>query len=103
MSGKSPTPQGISALLRKAGFKRSEQLRGYGGSGSGFRVSTGRDAGTVQVRHHFWSMGGGDAKPYLAKYTETIRAAGWNVEAGEYELTVTAGRTRPDDRAHPLD
>jgi hypothetical protein len=88
---KNPTPQGISALLRKAGFNRSERQGRAGGSSSGFRVGTDwTRTGAVRVRHVFWSMGGGDAAPWLAKYARTITEAGWTVEAGTYELIVTA-------------
>jgi hypothetical protein len=89
MTAKTPTASGISRLLAKAGFQRSVPQPGSFGSSSGFRVSEDRDAGTVRVRHNFWSMGGGDAKPWIARYAETVTAAGWTVEAGD-ELTVTA-------------
>lgn len=45
MAGKQPTPQGISALLRKAGFDKSvssaSRIRGMKESSQGFQVSRG--------------------------------------------------------------
>lgn len=91
---KTPTASGISRLLAAAGFKRSE--RQIGGYGSGFVAET-RDA--VRVWHRFWSMGGGDAAPWLAKYAEAITAEGWTVRTendafGRPVLIVTA---KPED------
>jgi hypothetical protein len=91
MATKTPTASGISRLLSAAGFKRSEQLPGYGGSGTGYRVTGTPGSGIVAVKHHFWSMSGRqDPGPCLAKYAEAITAAGWNVEVGERALIVTA-------------
>lgn len=90
VTAKPPTPQGISRLLKNAGCKRSE--RQIGGFSTGYVVGTDyRRADAVQVRHRFWSMGGGDATPHLAFYAEIITAAGWAVElTGLQAITVTA-------------
>jgi hypothetical protein len=91
MTAKPPTPQAVSALLKRAGFKRSE--RQIGGFGDGFVAEKDWTAkGAVRVGHRFWSLRGGDRGPWLAKYAEAITAAGWAVEAGERELVVTAPR-----------
>ena len=85
---KTPTASGISRLLAAAGFRRSE--RQIGGYGSDFVVAKTED--TIRVRHRFWSMGANrdDALPHLAAYSVAIEAAGWAVEFGSWELTVTA-------------
>lgn len=94
MPSKPPTPQGISALLRKAGFERSVS-RGRSGSSSGFRVHKDytRD-GAVRVTHHFWSMGTPIERHQqeLARYAQAITAAGYRAEItdGGWGLTVTA-------------
>lgn len=89
MTAKTPTASGISRLLAAAGFKRSE--RQIGGFGNGFVAEKiHARPGTVRVRHRFWSMGGGDYAPWLAKYAEAIAAAGWAVEDRERDLIVTA-------------
>ena len=93
-----PTPQGISALLKRAGFTRSDSTGG-GGAGSGYVVSFERARGknaSVRVRYHSRSAGWSSSPEYvkaaLAGYAETITGAGWTVEAGEYGLIVTAGK-----------
>lgn len=94
MTAKTPTASGISRLLAKAGFKRSE--RQIGGYSSGFVAAATEDS--IRVRHRFWSMGGGDAAPWIAKYAEAITAEGWVVRAendplGKPCLIVTAKET----------
>lgn len=90
MPPKTPTASGISRLLAKAGFKRAAvEVRGRGGHGSGFRV-TKNYSGGVRVRHVFLTGGRQDPEPHLARYAKTITEAGWTVEAGIYELVVTA-------------
>ncbi len=93
MTAKQPTPQGISRLLRQAGFSKSAH-QGRAKSSSGYRVSRELVAYeqrvTVRHRHHFWSMLGGDPGPYLAKYAETITGAGYEVTIEKYRLIVTA-------------
>ena len=90
MAGKQPTPQGISALLRKARHARYRSARNavYGG----YRVTAGTRTGSVKVGH---LAGMADRSPAahaaaLDAYTRTITGAGWAVERGEYCLIVTA-------------
>lgn len=112
MSTKPCTPQGISALLRRAGFRRSvitnPQSRGWGREYSqrsdGFQVkgitsAPGMPWQSVAVRHMTGRMASDTAvvarkKDMLAQYAEVIRAAGWAVtgpaKEGWQELTVTA-------------
>lgn len=87
---KQPTAQGISALLRKAGFTPSVFRRSGSGDRSksteGYRV--GRIEGAVTVRHVFgypvFTPGGVTAQvrehEKLNAYTETIEAAGYAVQ-----------------------
>jgi len=92
---KPPTPQAISALLRKAGFNRSRRLQ----SGGTMSRSTGyvvlksyADDGRVIVRHNRWSLLPNDAADdaALARYREAITAAGYEVECVRRDLIVTA-------------
>jgi hypothetical protein len=86
-----PTPQGISALLRKAGFGRSARnatrVRGFSSRTRGYVVG-GRTDGTVAVYHE-------DGNSFMitdatverqvreqARYAEAIEAAGYAVERG---------------------
>ncbi|HLK77209.1 MAG TPA: hypothetical protein VKU77_26605 [Streptosporangiaceae bacterium] len=93
MTARNPTPQGISALLRRAGFTRSVERTRDGCSGF---VVTRHPASehAVHVRHSFFLMNadrdGNRRKAKLAAYAKTITEAGWTVEAGEHELIVTA-------------
>lgn len=79
MTTKTPAPQAISALLRKAGFTRAiSKLRG---GASGFGVSKlGIDA--VEVRYASITMGTSNERrlTQLAKYAEAIEAAGFAVK-----------------------
>jgi hypothetical protein len=87
MTPKTPTPQGISALLRKAGHSRAViKIRG---GRAGFDVHTDLSTGNVKVEHYALTMGG-YSEVKLAEYAKTITEAGWTVEAGTYELIVTA-------------
>lgn len=98
---KQPTPQGISRLLKDAGFTRAVQTSRATlnhSFTSGFRVTKDRnDEKAVRVRHTFASraasLSSGLHKAKLAAYAKTIAEAGWSVEAGEYELAVTAPKT----------
>jgi hypothetical protein len=80
MTAKPPTPQGISALLRKAGFSRSVR-QGRGQASTGYDVSKSYGDGDVVVRHNTWSMvpfpEARDAA--LARYAAAIEAAGYAV------------------------
>lgn len=83
--GQVPTPQGISALLRKAGFSRSEASGRFWRS-SGYRVGKSyTDSTTVHVEY-VTSSGGpppGQREAWLGKYAAAIRAAGWTVTGPE--------------------
>lgn len=95
MTVKQPTPQGISALLKRAGFTRSEP-DGRNGRCSGFLVSSRSSGDGARVRHYFRTMAGRDSSSQpqiVAAYAEAIRAAGWAVEAKGWELAVTAPQT----------
>lgn len=80
---KQPTPQGISALLRKAGFRRSTQ--GSIQWTEGYQVYKNHGASdTVAVQYQAGAMAGfaaGQARERerFAAYTETIEAAGFTV------------------------
>ena len=95
MTPKPPTPQGISVLLKRAGFKHSE--RQIGGYGNGYVAEKSyAHPETVLVRHRFWSMGGGDHAPWLAKYADAITDAGW-VVATDSELPRLIVTAKPGD------
>lgn len=93
MTSQSPSPQGISALLKRAGFTQAVvKLRG---GTSGFRVSAGTAPGgpaAVRVRHYTIFGTRTHEGRMLAKYAAAITNAGWSVETGEYELIVTTGK-----------
>jgi hypothetical protein len=90
MTAKHPTPQGISALLRKAGFKRSEsnstRIRGHRSRSSGF-VAFKRGDGEVAVYHEtgFFMINDAIRRRRSADedaYADAIEAAGYAVERG---------------------
>lgn len=91
---KPPTPQGISALLRKAGFTRSIPSGQYWRH-PGFIVR--KDwADDHAVRVDYFNASGGVTQAHtdarLREYTKAITDAGWHVESGVYgALIVTAG------------
>jgi hypothetical protein len=91
---KPPSPQGISAALRKAGFERSKS-EGRNGWSSGFEVSKNHETGAVHVRHYFsTATPSGRRKSVLDRYAKTLTKAGWSVEAVEdWELIVTSPKT----------
>jgi hypothetical protein len=84
---KQPTPQGISALLGRAGFtrsaSRSSRVRGWHEHSEGYRVRRlGND--TIEVQHvpHSLRMRNPDkgrVKQMLDRYSETLVAAGYRV------------------------
>jgi hypothetical protein len=89
---KNPTPQGISALLRKAGFDRAEVIRGgrrHGENTAGYHVHA--MAGEVRVNHwpatvlptarttKFAQEERRQTLEMLDRYAEAIQAAGWTV------------------------
>jgi hypothetical protein len=95
---KSPTPQGISALLRKAGFARSEWERQFKLGTcvqDGYRVVKAMIAGqpAVSVRWCRTAGSGDDAgrrSVLLSDYARAIEAAGWRAQRTEREVIVTA-------------
>ena len=95
MTVKHPTPQGISRLLASAGFTRTEISRFV--QVPGFSVTRDRrDQRTVRVAYRVATRTAVQiCKDILAAYAKTITEAGWSVEAGEYELTVTAREDHP--------
>lgn len=91
-SPKTPTPQGISALLRKAGFERAEVIRKgrhHGENTAGYRVH--KAPGEVRVNHwpatvpptarttEFAAEERRQTLEMLGRYAEAIEAAGWTV------------------------
>lgn len=100
---KQPTPQGISSLLRKAGFSRSESsstaVKGWRNYSRGY-VVRGSGPGTVTVRHEDGKFRPDDedhkrSADMETQYAEAIRVAGYAVEVreGGYfgAMIVTAG------------
>jgi hypothetical protein len=92
MATRTPTPQSISALLKRAGFTRADSR-----SDSGFaagKIYLGEDKGAVRVRHYFSSMGTPDAqhRAQLERYAEAITEAGYAAEIDDdgRRLIVTA-------------
>lgn len=97
MDGKPPTAQGVSALLRKAGFERSvssaTRIRGWHDRSSGFMVTGyGGEVTVTYVSSLFRRADQGHIVAALNTYAEAIRAKGWEVAGpdGMNQLTVTA-------------
>lgn len=86
-----PTVYGIAQVLRLAGWRRS--LPSDGGFSAGFHVQE-DGAAAVNVKH--WpslvpaETPLAETRAALARYAEAIEAAGWHVEMGRHDLTVTA-------------
>jgi len=104
MTHKPPTPQGISALLKRAGFERSESsatgVKGWRNHSEGY-VVRGYESGRVHVGHEDGRFHSADADRQRSaemeeRYAQVIEAAGYAVErsgeAGGYfsRLIVTA-------------
>ena len=96
---KQPTPQGISALLRKAGHKRSvsskSRIKGMTEHSDGYEVYKHPDFdGVVHVEHHSGVLRGAQAQERrsnkLVAYAESIQASGFAVHLGHTRLTVSA-------------
>jgi hypothetical protein len=91
---KQPTPHGISDLLRKAGFERSE-----GAYNEGFVVNKYQDRVAVIYEQDVSRVGGVAAQvrehEQLAAYTRAIEAAGFKVQQDQVgyalSLIVSAG------------
>jgi hypothetical protein len=94
-----PTPQGISALLRKAGFEKSTssatRIKGWRNHSEGYSVS-GQVLGSVRVEHKTGFDRGPNAakrrEEMLGEYAGFLTAAGYHVERDELwpALNVTA-------------
>jgi len=87
-------PQGISALLKRAGFTRSQESGHYWRSSPGYIVR--KDWATEgAVRVQYFNSSGASSQAYkdatLRKYTDAITAAGYHVQSGVHgDLIVTA-------------
>lgn len=98
---KPPTPQGISSLLKRAGFARSEKrstrIKGWTESSQGYRVTRYREDG-VAVHHEPGFARGAAAQvrehEKLTAYAKAIEEAGWKVQRDQVgfstSLIVTA-------------
>ena len=99
MTSKTPTASGISRLLAKAGFEKSEssatRIRGYRRRSYGYVVQ-GCGHGEVSVRHTSGQFAPADEDRADSRRTEdsyaaTIEAAGYAVRRDDYlSLIVTA-------------
>lgn len=98
MTGKPPTQQGISALLRKAGFEKSAAsptgVKGVRIRSAGYTAS-GPYPGIVWVSHETASLqphpqDQGRIASAHAAYATAIEAAGYAVERRADRLVVTA-------------
>jgi hypothetical protein len=99
---KPPTPQAISALLRKAGFSRSTSsttgIKGWHNYSSGYVVKHGDEAGVVWVSYRDGSFRATDetrarGTAALGDFEAAIVAAGFAVSHGTRmwdDLIVTA-------------
>lgn len=92
-----PTPQAISALLRKAGFDRAtyskSSIRGMREHSQGYHVQA-DPSGGVSVNWWQSSLIHGTNptrnREMLAHYAQAITAAGFAVESRAHKLIVTA-------------
>jgi len=90
MSGKEPTPQGISALLKRAGFERStsspSRIKGWRNYSAGYRVEASYPTG-AEVTHKTGfdrsERAQAERDKMLNAYADVIRAAGWHVVTTE--------------------
>jgi hypothetical protein len=82
---KPPTPQGISALLRKAGFERSiawksGQIRNMTQRTDGYIVTAHVHlTGAVTVEHRGRDLSEEQQHAVISAYAAAIRAKGWQV------------------------
>lgn len=90
-----PTPQGISALLRKAGFDRSvsqpSRIRGFREYTEGFKVSKDYDGGVLVewLPSSFRARGNNEERErdMLNRYHKAIEEAGFAVDYLSTALT----------------
>jgi hypothetical protein len=89
---KTPTTQGISALLRKAGFEKSvshaSRVRGWRNHSWGYVVQRGDEEGAVRVYHQTASFRVLDAERQQVteqqdRYADAIEAAGYAAKRGD--------------------
>lgn len=101
---KPPTPQGISVLLRKAGFEKSvvtRNTRHHKAHTAGYHVTTIMG----EVRVNWWPETDDSAAAHQAaipkgremraRYADVIAAAGWAVTEKMHTLIVTAKPETP--------
>ena len=102
-SPKSPSPQGISALLRKAGFEKSEssatRIKGWRNHSEGYSVAKDwiaevGDCISVAYNRGLKLPSEADLiRPDMfARYAEAITAAGYSAEIVRDRLIVTTGK-----------
>jgi hypothetical protein len=93
MSTSNPTPQGISALLKRAGHNRAEWDHNMVKK-SGYQVMKDwRGTAKVRVIVRYASLLRSEApaaRDALGRYAATITEAGWAVQDDGRELIVTA-------------
>lgn len=105
MTAKAPTPQAISALLKRAGFEKSvnrpSRVKGWPEWCAGYKVVASIVPGCVLVEHRVNSMRlraaareaeEAEEAEKRAAYAKAITDAGWTVDTGGDELIVTAGK-----------
>lgn len=93
MKAKLITAQKIHAILRKAGFRRSEwirsgMVRGWGRSTTGYKLSAIGSIGSPQFSLYYVKDSHGygsppDPAPILAKYRDVLAAAGLPIQDGQ--------------------
>ena len=102
MTAKQPTPQGISALLKRAGFERSEssatRIKGWRNHSEGFTV-TGQVLGHIRVEHKTGYDRGPNAQKrraeMLSQYGEALFAAAMPLSATSYGQPSTSLHQTP--------
>jgi len=103
MTTKQPTPQAISALLRKAGYQKAV-VKLHGGS-SGYCVQTDISTGNVRVEYHANTMrpSGYNTELNLSAYTRAIEKAGYEVlRPSPRCLIVTAPPAASGEATYPI-
>lgn len=98
---KQPTPQGISALLKRAGHTRAQATgRAWGAAGYQSRQDWTGPGVRVTYHHPSGRVGPEHVSAMLAKYKTAIRDAGWRVETGVGQvLIVSAAETTDSELA----
>jgi hypothetical protein len=89
------TVQKVGAVLRKAGFERSQwirsrQIRGWGENTTGYRLRMIRDgAVTVEYAHGSATRGARNEQERLSAYGAALISAGLTVVSEDERLVVT--------------